>query len=231
MKTAVFADIHANIQALEAVLRDCEIQGIDKFWLLGDYVDYGAEAFRVIQVLMSLNAEHIISGNHDACLFNNSVRNSNTPHGKLSYLYTKNLAEAAVGKFEWLRNISHIPQKLILNKRILLVHGTPRDPYWGKFTPDCNSEILFEYMSANNIEIMFMGHSHISFKLTKGGMSIINPGSVGQPRNGNPSAQYAIFENDTVIFRSIKYDIEAAAQDIYRAGLPEYLAQRLFKGV
>ena len=80
MRIGVLSDIHANIQALQAVLKDCQEQRVDKFWLLGDYVDYGGDPVETVSELSKLGAEYMIAGNHDACLYTSSVRSSETPH-------------------------------------------------------------------------------------------------------------------------------------------------------
>ncbi|MCL1864042.1 MAG: metallophosphatase family protein [Defluviitaleaceae bacterium] len=230
MKIAVMADIHANIHALNAVLHDCEKECVEKFWLLGDYVDYGAATIPVLNKLKSLRAEHALAGNHDACLFSVHIRPSQTPHGYASYQHTKMQYEKNADSFSWLKDL--LPSQIAQGGNTLLVHGTPNDPYWGKFLPTDTSTLqeIISYMEINNHEYLFMGHSHISFMLTLDGRRIINPGSVGQPRNGYPNAQYLIFDDGEIIFKNICYDINAAASEIEAAGLPEYLSKRLFIG-
>lgn len=230
MKTAVLSDIHANAQALTAVLKDCEKQGVERVWMLGDYVDYGADPGQVMELIANTGAEHMIAGNHDGCQYLHKVRPSATEHGKLAYEYTKEIIEKNRVQFRLLEKISRVPEKYIKQKKILLIHGTPEDPYWGKFRPDENSQHLFQYMEKSNIELMLMGHSHIGFLIRQNGRMILNPGSVGQPRDGCPKASYAILDDDSVIFRRISYDIDGAADAIKRAGLPEYLWKRLYIG-
>jgi len=230
MKTAILSDIHANLQALTAVLNDCKAQQIDEYWLLGDYVDYGATATETVSLLSSLGAKYMVAGNHDACFFNSAVKPSETPHGKASYEYTKKIISDNHHSFEWLKSIAGTPLIHLRERKILLVHGTPSDPYWGKFSPKEDADTMFDEMDKIGVNTMFTGHSHVSFMLTKAGKRIINPGSVGQPRNGNPQAQYAIIDNDSVIFRSVEYDTDAAVNEIKQAGLPRYLWERLYEG-
>jgi len=229
-KIAILSDIHANRQALKAVLDDCKIEGVNAFWLLGDYVDYGASPIPVMHTLQTLTVEHALAGNHEACLFNSDVKSSQTPHGLISYENTLRIFQQEPSQFEWVKTLQ--PMKLV-NDTILLVHGTPEQPYWGKFLPSNNQEeiqSMFAYMEKERLEYMFLGHSHISFMMTKNGRSIINPGSVGQPRNGYPLAQYVVFDNGNIKFKKIPYDIDAAAEEIRVAKLPEYLWTRLFIG-
>ncbi|MCC8024807.1 MAG: metallophosphoesterase family protein [Clostridium sp.] len=231
MRTAVLSDVHGNLQALKAVLQDCERQKVDNFWLLGDYVDYGGNSIETVKELAALKAEYMIAGNHDACLYIPAVRSSSTPHGRLAYEYTRELVAGNRKSFEMLESIVHKPLLYLEHRRTLLVHGTPEDPYWGKFLPGENADSLYAVMEQLGADTMFMGHSHVSFMLTKGGRRIINPGSVGQPRNGCPGAAYAIAGGDGITFRQVEYDIDGAAEAIRRAGLPDYLWRRLYKGI
>jgi len=231
MKIAVLSDIHSNTQALKAVLGDCQKQHIDEYWLLGDHVDYCAGTVETVKILSDLKAKYIISGNHDACLFDENVRSSDTPHGIKSFEYTKKIVSKHKVVSDWLKTFAHIPMLHISDKKTLLVHGTPFDPYWGKFTPGDDIGAMFSEMERLDVQIMLTGHSHKSYLLTQNGRKIINPGSVGQPRNGDSGAQYVILEDDSVTFKSVPYDIESTAAEIKNADLPEYLWQRLYIGM
>lgn len=231
MRVAVLSDIHANLQALEAVLLDCKKQGVDEYWLLGDYIDYGASPVETVLRLSALDAKYILSGNHDACLFNPDVKTSATPHGKMAHKYTQGIVGSNPEITEWLRSCANTPMIYLAELRTMLVHGTPFDPYWGKFVSDQESEDMFAEMRNRNVDLLLMGHSHTSFMLTKARRTIINPGSVGQPRDGFPQAAYAILEDGAVLFRRVPYDVETAANEIKKAGLPEYLWQRLYDGI
>lgn len=229
-KIAVLSDIHANIQALEAVLRDCEEQGADEFWMLGDYIDYGGSPVETMRRLETLNIRQMIAGNHDACLYLDNVRSSATPHGRKACEFTRSVVMRNRRRFSMLEAIVHRPMAYVPECRTLLVHGTPEDPYWGKFQTGNDPDDLFRAMEDRDAKIMLMGHSHVSSMLMKDGRRIINPGSVGQPRDGCPDASYIILEKDTVMFRRVSYDIDAAAAAIQQAGLPEYLWKRLYEG-
>lgn len=230
MRIGVLSDIHANIQALQAVLKDCQEQRVDKFWLLGDYVDYGGDPVETVSELSKLGAEYMIAGNHDACLYTSSVRSSETPHGKQAFEYTKEIVKENRERFRLLEVIADKPLLHLADRKTLLVHGTPQDPYWGKFLPGDNADVLFDVLEQMDVRMMLLGHSHVSFMLTRGGRTIINPGSVGQPRDGCPKAAYGILDGDAVIFRRVQYDMDGAAKAIQEAGLPEYLWKRLYKG-
>ena len=231
MRIAVLSDIHGNLPALLAVLEDCRKQKVDRFWLLGDYVDYGVSAKEVVALLQKLDTEYVIAGNHDACLYLPSVRSSQTPHGKQSFVYTKALIEKEPEAFLWLQETVSRPVIYLSSQKIMLVHGTPSDPYWGKFLPEVNSDAVFQDMEKEDVRFLLAGHSHRSFLLSKEGRRIVNPGSVGQPRDGCSDASYAILEGESVTFRRVSYDIDRAAEEIRKAELPEYLWQRLYHGI
>ena len=231
MKAAILSDIHANLEALNAVLQDCEREGVDRFWLLGDYVDYGANPIEVVSRLAGLNAEYIVAGNHDACLYNSSVRHSVTPHGAQAFAYTKRIIGKNRGEFAFLQTIINKPTVYLAKQKLLLAHGTPNDPYWGKFLPGAENDRMFADMERLDVRTLIIGHSHVGFLLQKGGRVIINPGSVGQPRDGCPLAAYAILDQDSIVFRRVPYDIDGASAAIKSAGLPEYLWQRLYYGM
>lgn len=231
MKTAVLSDIHANIHALEAVLKDCEEQGADRFWLLGDYIDYGACPIETVQRIESLDIEYMIAGNHDACLYLDSVRSSATPHGRKAYEYTREIVFENREIFRMVEALADRPLLHLPEHKTLLVHGTPGDPYWGKFRAEEDPGYLFDAMEERDVRLMLMGHSHMSFLLMRDGRRIVNPGSVGQPRDGCPDASYVILDGGAVTFRRVEYDIDRAADAIRRADLPEYLRERLYKGI
>lgn len=231
MKIAVLSDIHANLPALLAVLEDCKKQNIERFWLLGDYVDYGVSARETVALLEQLEPEHVIAGNHDACLYLSSVRSSQTPHGKQSFSFTKDLIEKEPEAFLWLKKIVENPVIHLKHEKIMLVHGTISDPYWGKLLPEQNVEEVFSDMERADVRLLLAGHSHRSFLIARNGRRIVNPGSVGQPRDGFLEASYAILDGESIVFRRVGYDVDQAAQTIRQAGLPEYLWQRLYQGI
>lgn len=113
----------------------------------------------------------------------------------------------------------------------MLVHGTISDPYWGKLLPEQNVEEVFSDMERADVRLLLAGHSHRSFLIARNGRRIVNPGSVGQPRDGFPEASYAILDGESIVFRRVGYDVDQAAQTIRQAGLPEYLWQRLYQGI
>jgi predicted phosphodiesterase len=229
MKLAIISDIHSNSEALEAVINSSESR-VDGYICLGDIVGYGAEPNKTIGLLSGLNLLGMVLGNHDIAVLNNDFSRFRTEHGRNSLLWTrKNLKQNSRA---FLENCLSRSRHLYDEYGIEIYHGGPNDIYWQYIFPSAVSEELKETLKDKN-KIIFVGHSHLSFKFFVGQCQIINPGSVGQPRNGINDAQYLIFDTDSkqVEFCQVAYDIGKAAEKIKNAGLDLFLAHRLFLGI
>ncbi len=239
---AVIADIHSNIQALEAVLDGINAIGCDRVYCLGDVVGYGADPGPCIDLLVSVQIPCLL-GNHDALVSGQcSDRNFNSL-SLVAAQYTKVVLSKSQLDF-----LSSLPAQLQPQNGVLLVHGSPldRDRYLaGRRDINDASKDLFEDQGAG---LCFFGHTHRpsffdgtdfwykaykSFPLDVSVRSMINPGSVGQPRDGDPRASFALWnqENGLIEFRRVEYDIDGARQRIIDAGLPVKLGDRLLDGV
>ena len=224
---AILSDIHANIQAFVSVVEDAKRRGADEYWLLGDLVDYGANPNETVELARELNITRFVGGNHDAALFSD-VRASKTPHGRAAHEFTKKTLTR--DNADWLEPFSRI-QLIEALPGTWLVHGTPEDPYWGKVCPECDAEEWNGELERLGGQRLLVGHTHVQFIMAlPGGGVIFNPGSVGQPRNGCPDAQYMLYDGERFLLCQTPYDIPAAACAIRAAGLPEYLAERLSAG-
>ena len=241
MKYAVLADIHSNLAALNSVLLDIEKSGkIDEIWCLGDIVGYGPDPHRCIEIVQN-RCSVCVAGNHDWAAI-----------GKMDPAYFNPDAAAAV---EWTsRQLKsddiHFLQSLplIVEKGdFTLAHGSPRDPIWEYVL---SAEDAKENLKFFKTLYCFIGHSHTpvwfecdkscsaneslagrAIKLEKKRM-IINIGSVGQPRDGDPRAAYAVYDSDarTVTLERIPYDIRDTQLRMQDAALPEWLVTRLAYG-
>ena len=240
MKIAIISDIHGNYDALEAVLEDIDQQGgISVIYCLGDIIGYGAQPNECTDKIREIECI-TIAGNHDfASVGKLSFEFFNT-YAKKSAVWTKeNLSKDNI---EWLRNLQY--KREIDN--ITLVHGTPFSPEMFHYISTLNdAKVSFEEM---NNEICFVGHSHVpivffntnpisyvvkeEIKLSAKEKTIVNVGSVGQPRDENPKSCYAIYDQEESLVKlvRVKYDIDAAYNKIIKAGLPEILAARLREG-
>lgn len=244
MRYAIIADIHSNLGAFHAVLQDMEKQGgVEEIWCLGDVVGYGPEPRECIELLR--RQRHLcIAGNHDWAAV-----------GKLdTTLFNREAADAARWTADQLspEDIDYL-QNLPLNLEkgdFTLVHGSPREPIWEYVLSPQTAIINFEYF---NSKFCLVGHSHMPlvFDLDRDGICdlrqlphelflrqegkrlIINCGGVGQPRDGDPRASYAILDDEQEILRHyrVEYDILTTQQKMYDLGLPPRLAGRLSHGV
>lgn len=249
MQVAVFSDIHANLPALEAVLRDIEEVDAEELWCLGDVVGYGASPDECVE-LVAARCQVCLVGNHDLAV--------------LGRLDTSTFSTAAASAVEWTAEHSSQASLDFLGglhpadstRPAALYHASPRDPVWEYVLwPEQAAECLI----AQERRVSFIGHSHVAlfFSATEdggGGESppeargwqagagtrleidegrwLINPGSVGQPRDGDSRAAWLELDTDSwqATYHRVAYEIDRAAEAIGRAGLPEHLAKRLFVG-
>lgn len=242
MLYAVISDIHANLEALEVVLDHIRKQNINNILCLGDIVGYGASPNECCELLLELNPK-IIMGNHDRAAFDLEEAKYFNTYARNAAIWTN---EALDDKYKnILRNLD---EQMLVDNNLLLVHGAidDRNGYiLEKYQADKNITLLKE--NYPHINICFFGHSHMRqiwgpvegtpfttthFHLSNEDSYLINPGSVGQPRDGDNSASYATYDTESMElnYHYFAYDIEKARNKILNAGLPSYLADRLLRG-
>ncbi len=242
MRTLILSDIHANLPAFEAVLADAE--PFDQVWCLGDVIGYGPNPNECVERIRDLPGIQCIKGNHDAAIIGDiDIRAFNyEARASLEWLDAVLHPENR----QWLMNL---PDRLVLDD-ITLVHGSPRNPVWEYIL---EKRTAWENMKAFNTKFCLVGHTHIpcicllegedpqSIKIrymtpgktfSIGFKSIINPGSVGQPRDHNPKASYLIFDDEAQewVYQRVDYDIDKVQKQIIAAGLPHRHASRLTDG-
>jgi diadenosine tetraphosphatase ApaH/serine/threonine PP2A family protein phosphatase len=225
-KIAVLGDVHGNLEALQVVMEDALVQGCTQFVCVGDVVGY--------------NANPVVRGNHDHyCSYNERLEDFHPLAAKVMDWTRQQLTP---GQTDYLRNL---PLSMIVDG-FTLVHSTLDMPEkWGYVFDALDADASFNYQTTS---LCFHGHTHLPVvyekqsrvtrteltrtRLMLGKRYFINPGSVGQPRDGDPRSAYAIYDTRTkeVELRRLKYDIQKAADKIIAAGLPERLAKRLEVG-
>jgi predicted phosphodiesterase len=241
MRTAVLSDIHSNLEALEAVLAAADDAGCERVIVLGDIVGYGADPDAVIGRLSDRDAI-AIAGNHDLAAT-----------GAFDVSWFNEVAAAAIA---WTSETMSSDAKAYLQAlsprrdtaSALLVHGSVRDPVaeYLLAVPDAAASFALD-----DFPLAFFGHTHlptvfraaedgtvsgrvldenIDLTLTPGDRYMVNPGSVGQPRDRDPRAAFMIWDDGRVTGRRVAYPIESAARKILDAGLPRWLAERLALG-
>ncbi|MFX1518466.1 MAG: metallophosphoesterase family protein [Promethearchaeota archaeon] len=231
MKIAIISDIHSNLEALNAVLRD--IGEVTSIYCVGDLVGYGPDPNKVIEILEALGVKAVM-GNHDFATIHNAPVGFNEFAAAAIYWSNRTIST------ENMKLLASLPEHLSItydNLSLHLVHGSPRDPLNEYITPNIPDELLLQFLRQTKADILIMGHTHLPFYADFKGQGegiVLNPGSVGQPRDHDPRASYCIIgyedEKIDVEIKRVDYDIEKVSEKIKRAGLPEFLAERLFHG-
>ncbi len=240
MRYAIISDVHANLEALNAVLEKTEEEKVDGVLFLGDSVGYGPSPNECTEILKD-KAQAIIAGNHDRAVAGMCDIRYFNPYAAAAIKWTRDIFSSENMDF-----LKALPLTQVLtHDSIFLVHGTPREPRKWHY-------LFNEYDAAGNFpffreKICLAGHSHVPViieRLHGGRMNvfysrtdireesryIINAGSVGQPRDGNPDAAYVLLSDNTVEIKRVSYDILLTQKKMRKAGLPEYLIDRLSLG-
>ena len=236
MKYAIIADIHANLEALTAVLADARAQNPTHYVCLGDVVGYNANPKECLKIIRDMNIP-CVKGNHDEyCSMDEQLEGFN-PNAAEAVHWTRR--QLSADDREWLRDLKYT--KMVANFSI--VHATLDAPQrWGYVFDKLQAAASFPYQTT---PVCFFGHTHVpvafmrdtvvrggtfsKFKVDPAKKYFVNVGAVGQPRDNNPKAAYVIYDLDagTIELRRVEYDIAAAQAKIREAGLPERLAERL----
>lgn len=242
MKVILFADIHANLTAFEAVLDDIEVRYVpDAFISLGDFIDYGMRSNEIIERIQKVNVPLLanLKGNHEKALIDGELSRFSSERGREMSTYTRNhLTESSI---DYINNVMQEPrQELIIDGyKVLLLHGDIYDPYWGKLDPAKTQDEKYK-----DFDYVLSGHIHQSFKIdayfktdnpqmrNQKRTTFINPGSVGQPRNQNPYAQYVYldFETGETHFNTVPYNVEEE-QKLFPKEIDIFYSERLKYGI
>lgn len=245
MKILIISDVHANLVALESVLSAMEDTQIDDIWSLGDIVGYGPRPCECVERVQSLAPNVSIIGNHDWAAIGRLNLDEFNPVARYASYWTTMKLHA-----EHIQYLESLPNRMIENDWTI-VHGSPQHPVWEYVY---NARIASINFGFYDTRICFLGHTHIQLYITEEaahsnvqptqprdgdvidvstGRIMINPGSVGQPRDGDPRAGCAIFDPDemTVTFRRVAYDVEETQRQLQDEGLPDSLIMRLAMGV
>ena len=242
MHILVISDIHANYPALEAVLQDAG--KVDETWCLGDLVGYGPDPNMVIERVRELPNLTCILGNHDVAVMGRMALEAFNGDARRSLTWTEKVLSADAMDF-----LKTLPQNVKVRDDVTLAHGSPRDPVWEYVLNTLSARLNFDHFETS---LCFVGHTHIQsiFQLDKKSdrvtmgttkvdklivltqRAIINPGSVGQPRDRDPRAAYAIYDSQAKTWEAhrAEYDVAEVQRRIREAGLPEKHAVRLAEG-
>lgn len=241
MRVLVFSDIHGNLPALQAVL--LAAGPVDQIWCLGDIVGYGPYPNECIQLLRGLPNLTCLLGNHDAAVAGLIPLHTFNLDAKMSVQWTRSSLTSA--NKAWLEAL---PEVQVMGQ-FTLAHGSPRNPIWEYLLDPGTASINFEYFDT---DFCLVGHTHMPIQYTFTSphrparwiipaqdqdlklkpRAILNPGSIGQPRDHDPRSAYAMLDTDDLTWRPCRttYNIQGVQEKILAANLPERHAIRLSEG-
>jgi predicted phosphodiesterase len=242
MLIALLSDVHGNRPAFEAVLDDVDSEGADEIWCLGDLVGYGAQPDECV-ALARERCNLSLAGNHDLVVTGEIPISDFSRHAATAALWTQeNITEETLA---YLRGLVPADPK----REPALYHASPRDPIWEYVLSNWQADECMDMMDAR---VAAIGHSHVALWFhreedgqvsgaqAQGGLErdlssgdwLVNPGGVGQPRDGDPRAAWLLLDTDAwkATWRRVEYPIDEAARAIEEAGLPIDLAERLYNG-
>lgn len=242
MRCAIFSDIHSNLEALDTVLRAYSSEGIDRFFCIGDIVGYGVDPAECVSRLRALPVL-TVAGNHDWAVAGVIDTAAFNPYAREAVRWNAEHLDAAARTF--LQSL----RLVYAEEAFTLVHGTLDSPGEFKYLTDAgDAAAVFALMQT---QVCFVGHTHVAgifvqerdgsiryddtsraVKVEKGCRYIVNVGSVGQPRDGDPRCAYCVFDraSRTIEIMRRPYDVEVARRKILDAGLPQFLGDRLLYG-
>lgn len=245
MKILLISDVHANLVALDSVLNAFQDTDIADIWSLGDIVGYGPRPCECVERVRGLTPNVSIIGNHDWAAIGRLDLNDFNPVARYASYWTTMKLSA-----DHIQYLESLPNRMIEDDWTI-VHGSPQHPIWEYVYNARIAAINFGFFDTR---ICFLGHTHIQLYITESAALnniqptqprdgevidvsqeriIINPGSVGQPRDGDPRAGCAVFDTEamTVAFHRVPYDVAETQRQLEAEGLPESLIMRLSMGV
>lgn len=241
MSVLVLSDIHANLTALEAVLADAA--SFDEVWCLGDVVGYGPDPNDCVERIRELPNLTCLRGNHDSAVTGQTEKSKFNPSAQEALRWTE--SELLARHLTFLKGLPTRTEQ----GEVTLAHGSPRDPVWEYIMDTYSARINFKFFET---ALCLVGHSHVPFFFSRSNSSeatlqeyvepgkvmdlpekgLMNPGSVGQPRDNDPRAAYALLdlENRTWTLKRVAYDIEAVQARMREADLPATYIRRIVHG-
>ncbi len=242
MRIAVLSDVHSNLHALRAVLAEVDAGEFDELWCLGDIVGYGPRP-NECAALVRDRATVCLAGNHDLVVLGKIPMSAFADDAGIAALWTQRTLDEAA------RTFLETLEPLAMRPGAELYHGSPRDPVWDYVLSEDAARHTF---AATSERLVLVGHSHVALELSSDGLRLhggkadpgmrldlsgprrlLNPGSVGQPRDGDPRAAWLEVDNEAgwATFRRTAYPVELTQGEMREQGLPEILAGRLEHGV
>ena len=239
MKIGIIADIHSNLEALDAVLSALKKEKVDRTICLGDVVGYGPDPNACVEKVLDA-ADVVVAGNHDQAAIGLTSKNFFNDNARLAIEWTENVLNP-----EWAEGLKELP--LVYEEgNLLAVHATLNEP--AKWHYLFSEDEIVNNLEAMTLPLCFVGHSHVpivfflnpehdvlaqhidEIRISTGTKYLINVGSVGQPRDGDPRAAFGILEEDRFCLKRVDYDIAAVQRKMRQYKLPLHLIDRLSRG-
>ena len=214
MKVVIISDIHANLAALDALPE----RQYDQLWCIGDLVDYGPDPHEVVEWVRK-NATVVVRGNHDNAAGFNADPQCSTPYKKLAEETLRLTLQLCTKEdLNYLKDLPVYRELSVGSTRFYLVHATPTDPLFG-YCPE-GSPSWREQVNCIDADLLVVGHTHTPFIRREGKTTILNPGSLGQPKTGRPRACYAVWEDGQAFLKEYEYPIAETIRGIRAMPIP-----------
>jgi len=225
MKVAFISDIHSNLEALNAVLASIDSLRIERIYCLGDVIGYGSDPNRCLETIKKRKIPCTI-GNHEFAVIHQETSGFNIYAAEAIWWTINNITHE---NLEFIKTFPERREVVLDGLKILMAHGSPFDPINEYVFPEYPFEKITKTVDAN---VIVLAHTHVPFVEHVKGKLIANSGSVGQSRDGDPRACFLILNTEKLDAKIIRvnYNIRKAAEKIIKAGLPEFLALRLYTG-
>lgn len=230
MKIAVISDIHSNLDAFETVIAN--LPEYDELICLGDIVGYGPQPNEVTEKLLELKPRAVLMGNHDNAVATGDTEGFSS-HAAVAVEWTRR--SITQDNLRYLSGLQASSKLEVGQMEVALFHGSPRDPLSEYIFPGIPERAAKKLIQQASAPLVLLGHTHMPMLYSFEREMLANPGSVGQPRDGDARASYAILTISEGGFafeiHRVKYDVDSVANKIVKAGLPEFLAERLYVGM
>lgn len=230
MRIAVISDIHSNLVAFETVIAN--LPEHDQLFCLGDMVGYGPQPNEVLERLRALHPTVVLLGNHDYAVATGDSTGF-SPHAAVAVQWTRRHMKQENSSY-----LLDLRPSAILEVEgvpLGLFHGSPRDPLTEYIFPGIPEPVAKMMIQKAGVKALLLGHTHMPMLYPFEGKMLGNPGSVGQPRDGDPRASFAMLTISegkmSFDIKRVEYEIDSVADNIKSAGLPEFLAERLYVGM
>ncbi|MFW9928420.1 MAG: metallophosphoesterase family protein [Candidatus Thorarchaeota archaeon] len=239
MKIAIVSDLHANLPATETVFDLIDTLDIDHCVCLGDLVGYYTQPLEIIDIIKQRCNEKVIAGNHDYIAINDNFKTESQYFNDIArkaLVWTRKTIRASTEHWEYIKTLPLTLELKFDGYKFLLAHGTPTEPddweYFYYFGVIDQEMIMQDWLEFFNVDVITLGHTHVPFVYQDERKFVINPGSVGQPRDGDPRASFAVFDTDEheVTHYRVKYQINKVISALRKENLPDILGRRLFDG-